>query len=74
MPKRKSLPGVLIELKSGKQCQQEQLVCLAEDALNQIELRNYDAEMKRQGVSDIVKYGVAFCGKKVEIVMDSTRI
>lgn len=67
MPKKNDFSGVLIELKSGKQCSPEQLSCLAEDALNQIELRRYDAEMKRQGVKNVAKYGVAFCGKMVEI-------
>lgn len=67
MPKREGFPGVLIELKAGKQCPSESLVDLAEEALNQMELRQYDVEMKRQGVIDVAKYGVAFCGKKVEI-------
>ena len=67
MPKIEGFPGVLIELKAGKQCSSESLVDLAEEALNQMELRKYDVELKRQGVNDVAKYGVAFCGKKVEI-------
>lgn len=71
IPKKKGFPGILMELKSTKNCLPERLEELAEDALNQIELRKYDEEMNRQGVNKIVKYGVAFCGKKVEI---ATRI
>ena len=68
MPKKQGFPGILIELKSGKKCLPENLVALAEEALNQIENRKYDMDMKRQGVNEVVKYGVAFCGKQVEIV------
>lgn len=67
MPKKEGLPGVLIELKSEKKCLPENLAELAEKALNQMEYRQYDIDMKRQGVNDVVKYGVAFCGKQVEI-------
>ena len=67
MPKKQGFPGILIELKSGKKCLPENLVALAEEALNQIENRKYDMDMKRQGVNEVVKYGVAFCGKQVEI-------
>ncbi len=67
VPKKKDFPGVLMELKSEKHCAPEHLADLAEEALNQMELRKYDVEMKRQGVNDVAKYGVAFCGKKVEI-------
>lgn len=38
-----------------------------ESALNQIETKLYDTEMKMRDVQEIVKYGVAFCGKQVEV-------
>ena len=40
---------------------------LAEQALEQIEVKHYDMELRRQGIGTIYKYGIAFCGKKVEI-------
>lgn len=40
---------------------------LAEQALEQIEVKHYDTELRRQGIGTIYKYGIAFCGKKVEI-------
>jgi hypothetical protein len=35
--------------------------------LDQIQEKRYDAEMKEEGITDIVKIGVAFSGKKVKI-------
>ena len=67
MPKAPSLPGILIELKAGKDCNEQELQELAEEALRQIEERKYDAELTRNGVGNVLKYGVAFCGKNVEV-------
>ena len=63
------LPGVLIELKADKKCSDEALKQLSKTALEQIASRKYDMEMSVKGVKNIVKYGVAFSGKKVEITM-----
>ena len=65
LPLNKKLPGILIELKAGKDCTEGQLNELAETALTQINDRQYDVEMSAQGVKDILKYGIAFSGKKV---------
>ena len=43
------------------------ILTLAEDALRQIDDKNYDTDMQHRGVHEIVKYGIAFAGKKVEI-------
>lgn len=67
VPKKKGLPGILVELKSTKNCLPERLSELAEEALIRMELRKYHEEMNRQGVNEVVKYGVAFCSKKVKI-------
>lgn len=40
---------------------------LAEDALAQIDYMRYDAEMKEDGIKNILKLGIAFSGKKVSI-------
>ena len=68
MPKVKTLPGILIELKAAKKAEHSELKALAEAALSQINDRKYDAEMISQGIKEIVKYGAAFCGKEVEII------
>lgn len=70
MPKDKRLPGILLELKAEKNCSPDVLRKLAETALQQILDRSYDTEMKERGISCIYRYGVAFSGKKVEVIVD----
>lgn len=67
LPKAESEPGILIELKAVKHSSEEKLKQLSEIALEQIENRKYDTEMKTKGIKTIFKYGVAFSQKKVEI-------
>lgn len=69
MPKDKHLPGILIELKAEKGMLEEDLEELAYMALNQIDEKKYETELRRRGISSIVKYGVAFSGKNVGIIM-----
>ena len=38
------------------------------EALQQIEEREYVTEFRRRGIQTVWKYGIAFCGKKVEVV------
>lgn len=66
-PVQKNLPGILIELKAGKNCNPEQLKKLSKNALQQIIDKKYDMEMRSAGICTIYKYGVAFCGKNVEV-------
>ena len=66
-PKDPNRPGVLIELKAEKDRSSEQLDALAESALKQIVDRKYDVDMRTRGITDIIKYGVAFSGKNVRI-------
>ena len=70
MPKVNTLPGILIELKAAHGSTPENLKKLAVEALNQIKDRKYDTEMKSRGVFAITRFGIAFSGKKVEIVSD----
>ena len=64
LPFNKLLPGILIELKAGKDCTEEQLSRLADAALKQINEKQYDTDMVAQGVTEILQYGIAFSGKK----------
>ncbi len=68
-PKDAALPGIVVELKTEKGASAEELKALAQAALKQIEKRKYDAEMKVRGVSKVLKYGVVFSGKTVEIAV-----
>ena len=71
-PKRgnEHLPGILIELKAAKQCTSNQLKKLAGEALKQINEKHYDAMLNLRDQASILKYGVAFCGKAVEIAVE----
>lgn len=69
LPQINNMPGILIELKAAKNCSAERLKNLSETALMQIDDRRYDTEMIAKGIKTIFKYGVAFCGKQVEIAV-----
>lgn len=66
-PKSNNMPGILIELKAAKKVSQPELKKLSESALSQIEERRYNTDMRTKSVRSILKYGVAFSGKQVEI-------
>lgn len=66
-PKVVSLPGIIMEFKASKE--ETRLEDLAEEALRQISDKDYDTDMRNRGIHDIVKYGIAFSGKKVEIAI-----
>lgn len=69
-PRTKQLPGILIEVKCDKALSEENLERRAKEALDQIKKKRYDAEMKKDGITNIVKYGIAFSGKQVRIVSE----
>lgn len=69
-PKDGKLPGILIELKAAKDCSEDELKELSEKALAQIDSRKYETELTVKGVRNILKYGVAFSGKKVQITAE----
>jgi len=71
-PTMKKLPGILIELKAGKNCSDEELKELAAAALKQINDKKYDEELRSSGVDNIIKYGVAFSGKNVAVLSESS--
>lgn len=70
MPRNVTQPGILIELKACKESTESSLKALAETALQQINERRYNTEMIARGVKTIFKFGVAFCGKKVEVATE----
>ncbi len=66
-PKVSNLPGIIIELKAEKNCNENELQELAKTALKQINDKKYDTELKSKGTKTIYKYGVAFSGKHVAV-------
>ena len=68
LPKNSEMPGIIMELKAVKKGNEAVLKSLAKTALEQIENKRYASEMLSRGVTTIYKYGIAFCGKQVEIM------
>lgn len=68
-PLQKELDGIVIEFKVQNEKREMTLESTVEQALCQIEEKNYDAELIARGVSRerIRHYGFAFCGKTVLI-------
>lgn len=67
IPRESRYPGIIMELKWKKDLSSDELSELAEEALAQIDENRYDAEMKADGIRDILKFGIAFSGKKVNV-------
>ncbi len=66
-PRADKYPGIIMELKFGKDLNEKALDALATEALQQIDDKGYDSEMKEEGITGILKLGIAFSGKKVKI-------
>ena len=64
-PRASHLPGILIELKAANN--QNGLKELAKDAVRQIDNRRYCTVLEEAGITSVLKYGVAFFGKYVEV-------
>lgn len=67
IPRENRYPGIIMELKWKKDLNEDGLIELADQALAQIDNNRYDAEMKEDGIQDVLKFGIAFSGKKVYI-------
>ena len=70
-PKDSKMPGIIIELKAEKDADEKELKELAKVALKQIIDKKYDTEMQTKGIKNVIKYGVAFSGKHVEIAIEA---
>lgn len=66
-PKEPKYPGIIMEFKWKSNLDIDTLDALAKDALLQIDEKRYDSEMAEIGITDILKLGIAFSGKKVKI-------
>ena len=67
IPREKKYPGIIMELKWKSGLGKELLEELSIDALNQIDEKRYDLELKEDGIYNVIKLGIAFSGKKVVI-------
>ena len=65
MPRDDNHPGMIMELKWKKNLDDNELALLADEAISQIDSMEYDSEMKSEGIEKILKFGIAFSGKRV---------
>ncbi|XID93163.1 AAA family ATPase [Paenibacillaceae bacterium WGS1546] len=63
----KGLKGIVLEFKKANALQRESLEEALDAALQQIEEKQYEAELRTRGIQDIVKIGIAFKGKQVKV-------
>lgn len=66
-PFDRSKDGIIIEFKLFDSRTEENLEDTTRRALEQIEEKNYEAELKARGIKNVRKYGFAFRGKEVLI-------
>ena len=72
MPKdltMKDTLGLILEFKVAEE--NEDLKESAREALEQVIKRNYEASLRQAGINKIIKVGLAFFNKKVEVVYES---
>ena len=66
MPLTKGMPGFIFEFKHTKD-EHTDLSALADSALQQIEAKKYDTELRDNGVNSIIRIGIAFRGKSAVV-------
>ena len=66
LPDHRDFPAVVIEVKAAKD-ETDDLDALAAEARRQIDEKNYTASLEAEGITDIMKFGYAFHGKRSAI-------
>ncbi len=67
-PKNPDHYGIVMEFKTMDSYEDSDLLACAQNAMAQIEKRQYEQELKSQGATKILKMGIGFSGKKLEIL------
>ena len=65
-PLEKDLPGLIFELKAATKGA-ESLDKLAAGALQQIDEKRYEMELRASGIQEVFKIGMAFRGKEIVV-------
>ena len=65
-PKQAGQVGIIMEFKVASE--EGKLRQAAQTALEQIDKQDYMAEFRAHNIKSVWKYGIAFCGKKLELV------
>lgn len=67
-PRTRTLPGIIIELKAADKG--DALAELASKAVQQIKEKKYYSALETRTITQVMVYGVAFCGQDVEIAFN----
>ena len=67
IPLAKQGPGFVLEFKVADN--EDAMEAKAQEALRQITARDYDAGFRARGVATVLHYGIAFCGKRVCVLL-----
>ena len=70
IPLEVNLPGILIMTKFVREGREDQLEALARFACKQITNRQYENETKFRYVNSALKYGIAYSGRTLKIIMN----
>jgi len=65
-PGHRDFPAVVIEVKAAKD-EADDLDALAAEARRQIDAKGYAASLEAEGITDVMKFGYAFHGKRSAI-------
>jgi hypothetical protein len=68
LPKDKAKLGIVLEFKTAEET--EDLTVVAQQALQQVKDKQYEAELKQAGIQSVLKLGLAFKGKDVAVVSE----
>ena len=66
-PKQAGKPGLVLEFKTAET--EDELPTKAQEALAQIAERDYDASFRARGAAQVYHYGIAFCGKRLQVAL-----
>ena len=69
-PRDKKMPGIRMEFKAAPASKKAGLSKLADEALTQISDRGYQRDLEERGVAEIIRYGIAFSGKNVDVKVE----
>ncbi len=69
-PKEKYLPGIIMEFKASSNADKKELEKMSKEAISQIDKLEYATELREKGFGRIIKYGIAFSGKSVEVTKE----
>ncbi|MBW7874890.1 MAG: AAA family ATPase [Candidatus Cloacimonetes bacterium] len=67
-PKNPAHFGIVMEFKTMDSYEDSDLLACAQNAMDQIESRQYEQELRSQGATKILKMGIGFSGKVIEIL------